>query len=463
MRAEPRVAVVGAGVAGLVCALRLTEAGIETDVYERWPGLGGQAATLDAGDGLLVERYYHYLFTSDEHMIALFGELGLGDDLELHDADSAFVSDGVVYPFNGVGDLLRFKPIPFSTRLRLGLGLLRIQLSRTRPEDHAGETAHEWITRNMGRRAWDGVWGPVMRAKFGERAETIAMAWIWDKVGKRRSIKDGEATSERFIYPKRTFEPLFTALRERIEAGAGRVMIDRPAASVGRSADGFLLQPAAPGSFRRGLDPQTFEPDGEALAYDAVVACVPNDVFADLLDPALREALGGGYLGRLESIEYFTACNLLLELDRPLTGHFWINVADSRCPFCGVIEHTNFVGTEVTGGRTFTHITNYLPAGHELLDLDADELLDRYDDGLRVIDPAWDRSRVRQRWLFHEPAGQPIVGTGYPERIPPRQTPVPGLLLVNTTQIFPDDRGTNFAVRDGERAAAEVAELLGSA
>ena len=47
-----RVCVVGAGVAGLVAAQRLTEAGHVCDVYERWPGLGGQAATMDVGQGI---------------------------------------------------------------------------------------------------------------------------------------------------------------------------------------------------------------------------------------------------------------------------------------------------------------------------------------------------------------------------------------------------------------------------
>ena len=73
---------IGAGVAGLTAAYRLTAAGHVCDVYERWPGLGGQAATLDAGDGVRLERYYHHLFTTDRHIAGLFDELGLPDDLE---------------------------------------------------------------------------------------------------------------------------------------------------------------------------------------------------------------------------------------------------------------------------------------------------------------------------------------------------------------------------------------------
>ncbi len=156
------------------------------------------------------------------------------------------------------------------------------------------------------------------------------------------------------------------------------------------------MVPGAADSFRRGLDPRAFEPDGPPRPYDAIVCCVPNDVFAELLDPGLAADVGAEYLARLEAIEYFTALNLVLELERPLTEHFWVNIADRRYPFVGLIEHSNFVGAENTGGRVFSHVTNYLPAEHELLGLDADELLDRYAEGLRMLNPSFERSWVRR-------------------------------------------------------------------
>jgi protoporphyrinogen oxidase len=217
--------------------------------------------------------------------------------------------------------------------------------------------------------------------------------------------------------------------------------------------------PGAPGSFRNGLDPRSFEVAGPPESYDAVAACVPSDVFSELLDESLAAEVGDDYLGKLRSIDYFTALNLLLELDRPLTQSFWLNIADRRVPFVGVIEHTNFVGSERYGGRCFAHITNYLAPDHPLTRLSPDELFEAYLPGLEVVNPDFSRDWVKQRWRFAEPAGQPIVDVGYPERIPPRQTPAPGLLLVNTTQVYPEDRGTNYAVRDGEICAQEIAAL----
>ncbi|HWT24959.1 MAG TPA: FAD-dependent oxidoreductase, partial [Solirubrobacteraceae bacterium] len=215
-----------------------------------------------------------------------------------------------------------------------------------------------------------------------------------------------------------------------------------------------------PGSFRRGHDPRAFAPAG-AEDYDAVLATVPNDVFERLLDPGLAAELGASYLGRVRSVEYFAALCLLLELDRPFSRFYWTNVGDRALPFVGLVEHTNFVGAEHYGGRRFLYVANYLPRGHRLLDLDADALLAAYEPGLRAVNPAFERRWVRDAWRFAEPAAQPIVTVGYAERLPPLRTPARGLVLANTTQVYPEDRGTNYAVRLGGQAARAVLEASG--
>ena len=126
-----------------------------------------------------------------------------------------------------------------------------------------------------------------------------------------------------------------------------------------------------------------------------MLATLPSDVFEQLLDPALAIEVGEGYLARARSIEYFAALCLLLELDRRSRPYYWTNVADRELPFVGLIEHTNFVEPERYGGRRFLYVANYLPHGHELLDLDAHALLARYEAGLRTVNAAFSRDWVR--------------------------------------------------------------------
>jgi protoporphyrinogen oxidase len=455
------VAVLGAGVAGLVAAYRLGEAGHNCDVYERWPGLGGQAATLDVGGGHLLERYYHHLFTSDRHIAGLYDELGLPDELEWRPSSVAFFVDGRSRPFTTPLDLLRFSPLTLRTRLRMGLAVLRLQRGGREVAPFEGETARAWIVREMGPEAYAKIWGPLLRGKFGDRADDISMAWLWGKLTLRRQLEGKEARKELLGYPRSSWELLFERLRDAIERRGGRVLIDRPAKALARHPDGgFLVTPGEAGSFRRGHDPAAFEPAGRPERYDAVIATVPSDVFLGLLDPALADEIGTDYLGRVASTEYHTALCLLLELDRCFSPFYWTNIADTELPFVGLVEHTNFVEPDRYEGRRFLYVANYVAPGDPLLSLDADELITAYEPGLKKVNPGFSRNWIRERWMFREPAAQPIVIVGYHERIPPLETGVRGLLLANTTQIYPEDRGTNYSVRLGDDAARE---LLGSA
>lgn len=448
---------VGAGVAGLVAAHRLGRAGHACDVYERWPGLGGQAATVDVGGGHLLERYYHHLFTSDRHIAALYEELGMPDELEWRPSSVAFFVDGRSRPFTTPLDLLRFTPLSLRSRLRMGRAVLRLQRAGGDVGPFEQETASAWIAREMGKEAWEKVWGPLLRGKFGDRAEDISMAWLWSKLTLRRRLEGKEARKELLGYPRASWERLFDALRASIESSGGRVLIDRPVKQIASGGDGFEVTPGAPDSFRRGHDPAAFE-GLEPERYDAVVATVPADVFLRLLSPDLAAAAGADYLDRVGSVEYHTALCLLLEIDRRFSPFYWTNIADPELPFVGLIEHTNFIEPERYDGRRFLYVANYLAPGDPLLGLDPDGLLSAYEPGLRKVNPGFERSWVRERWLFREPAAQPIVTVGYGQRIPPLATGVPGLLLANTTQIYPEDRGTNYSVRLGGQAAEALLE-----
>jgi protoporphyrinogen oxidase len=343
---------------------------------------------------------------------------------------------GRQWPFTTPGDLLRFGPLPPVSRVRMGAAVVALQRFANDRAPFERVTAREWIEKWMGHDAWREVWGPMLRGKFGARADEIAMVWLWNKLRLRRGEDSRE---EKLGYPAGSWEPLFGALRSRIET-RGRVLVDCPAVRISPELE---VTYGAAGSFRTGHDPRRFEPAGSER-YDRVISTVPNDIFAQLT--GLPEP----------PIEYFAALCLLLELDRPLSRFYWTNVADRDLPFVGVIEHTNFIEPERYDGRRFVYVANYLEHGHELLELDADAVLERYLPGLRRVNPAFDPSWVVNRWLHREPAAQPIVTVGYHERIPPLTTSVPGLVLANTTQVYPEDRGTNYAVRLGEQAARAI-------
>lgn len=441
-----RVAVIGAGVTGLVAARDLRARGHEVDVYERWPDVAGQASAFDLGNGVHLDRYYHHLFESDSHMIDLHDEL-LPGQLEWFRSSVGMYARGRIWPFTTPRDLLSYSPLPLADRLRLGIAVTRLT-RRTDWERMDGIPAAEWLRRACGDRAYEGVWLPLLLGKFGEDAPDIPLAWLWSKLRLRRKLEGRSAGRELLGYPRGSFRAICVALAQDIRGKGGRIHIDREVLAIERDGTGWQLRLARPGAYR--LPAGTSGPDpGAAATADAVVITTPAQI-ASALAP-WPEA----YRRRIDDWTYRTAVVLLLELRRQFSGTYWVNVGESEVPFLGLVEHTNLVPAERYPAR-YLYVSNYVAAGDPLTELDTDGLLAHYIRPLGVISPGFGPPDVLRAWSFREPAAQPVPRTGNRARILPFETPLPAVYLANTTQIYPEDRGTNYSVRLGKQVAAAV-------
>ena len=430
------VGIIGGGALGLSAAYELTRRGHKPVVYERAPFLGGQASTFDVGGGRL-ERGYHHLFRSDTSIVELIEELGLGDKMAWIESSVGFYSQGAVHPFTTPLDLLRFKPLTLFQRLRLGLVTFYLQRKKYWPREYEQVTARDWLRRRIGQRALDVVWGPLLRGKFGDHADEVSMAWLWGKIYLRTTSRDkGLRGRERLGYPMGSFAEIFEALERAIPAGGGELhypaTVKRVVVEDGR-ATGLVVE-------RDGKE--------ETRRFDAVLATSPSSVV-----PALVPELPDDYKALLTKVRYEAAILIVMQLDRPLTPYYWINIADSSIPFVGMIEHTNFVDKSLYGGRHLVYLSNYVAREDKFYNMPPDELWAHYVPAIKRIVPDFDESSVIE-WSYHrENAAQPIIGVDYSKQIPSLKTPIEDLWLANTTQIYPEDRGTNYSVRLGRLMA----------
>jgi hypothetical protein len=72
--------------------------------------------------------------------------------------------------------------------------------------------------------------------------------------------------------------------------------------------------------------------------------------------------------------------------------------------------------------------------------------------------PAFDRSWVLDHSVWRARFSQPIITLNYSDMIPPSRTSVDGFFIESMAQVYPEDRGTNYAVRNGRRIGREVAQ-----
>ena len=441
-----RVAVVGAGITGLVAARGLLREGFSVSLYERWPDVGGQASAFDLGNGVWIDRYYHHLFESDAHMIALHDEL-LPGQLEWHRSSVGMLAGGRIWPFTAPFDLLRYTPLAPIDRVRFGLSVLRLQ--RCRDQEWLDETpAVEWLRGACGEAALNAVWGPLLLRKFGTEADRVPLAWLASKLALRRKLRGKSAGREMLGYPKASFQRIAWALADEIQHAGGEIELDRGLVRVERAGNGYLLRCSAPKAYRSVGDSPAVS--GREAHADLVLLTTPTHVTRSLVDWPAR------FAARLDDWSYRAAVVLLLELVRPFSDTYWVNVVDRDAPFLGLIEHTNLVPAERYPAR-YLYVSNYVAPGSPLLRMSADELLERYIPALRRASRTFSEHFVRRRWVFREPAAQPVPRVGQRARLLPFASPRHGLFIANTTQIFPEDRGTNYSVRLGQDAANAMA------
>jgi protoporphyrinogen oxidase len=437
-----RVAIVGAGIAGLTAAHDLARDGHVVAVYEAGTQAGGLASGFrDERWDWPLERFYHHLFTTDTAIKRLVETIGFGDKLFFRSPNTAQWWNGRAHPIFGGAPKLGPLPLPglvatgistlsypglsLPNRVRMGAagGYLKFFARDWRALEKV--TAADWTRRWMGEDVYRAFVQPLLEGKFGPYADEVNMAWLWARL-KARSFQLG--------YFVGGFQAFVDALLAAVRRQGVVVRLGAPVSALAPlPSGGWQLTPA-------GAAPEEF---------DAVVVTGAPGLLAKLA-PTLPDH----YLEQLLQLRSMGAVVMTLALTQPLTDNqYWINMPKGQFPFLALVEHTNFVEPSHYGGDRLIYCGDYLDPSHEYFRLSEGELLDRFLPALKTVNPRFERTWVRKFWLHREPYAQPIVPVNHSRSIPPFATPLPGLFWASMSQVYPWDRGTNYAVELGQDVA----------
>jgi protoporphyrinogen oxidase len=433
-----RVAIIGGGVTGLTTAYDLTRPAaaqpVQVTLYEGGTQLGGLAvgfrgrATWDWP----LERYYHHLFTSDRAMFQLVREIDFAHALKIYRPNTAIHLQGKNYPLDSVMRVLRFPLIPLIDRLRMGLVIAYLRFHPRPPwRQFDRMLADEWMRKWMGRRAYETAFAFQLEGKFGPYYREINMAWMWARI---------YARTTRLGYFDGGFQGFIDALAGRARQQGVEICTATPVK---------MVRPQAGGGF-------VVEVQGRSeMSFDLVLSTVGPDLMRRLA-PDLPQA----YLGQLGKLRSLGAVVLTVALDRKLTqDQYWISLPKREgIPLLALVEHTNMIDPRHYGGDHLLYLGNYLDPGHRYFTMDEDELLAEFLPHLPRFNPAFQPDWVTGAWAHKAQYAQPVPPVGYLDLIPDIRTPLPGLYFASMSQVYPWDRGTNYAVEMGRKVARMIQE-----
>jgi protoporphyrinogen oxidase len=429
-----RIVVIGGGLSGLAASYDLVRTGHHVTILEATADFGGLASSFRL-EGHPVERFYHFICRSDHHLLQLVDEFGLGAKLRWRQTRTAFYYKQRYYPFGTPLDLLSFSVVPWTQRIRFGLLILRSRYrSQWRYLDRI--PAKPWLIESIGEQAYNAIWHPLLKVKFGDYYDQISAAWIWHRIWRVARSRRGLFERETFGYLESGTASLVDPLIDWLRAQSNVALRTR-----------VTVEPVIP------RDGRVYEvrTGDTVIPCDAVISTVALPTLARLV-PDQRHP----YFAQLAKIKYIGVVCMLLSLTRPFSNNFWTNINDPEISFNGIIEQTNLNENLRAAGLNVVYVPFYLPTTHPRYSANGETLFAEYSRMLAMMNPGFSERCVKEWHVFRTPYAQAVFTTNFVDLMPAHQTPVKGLYVTDSTQFYPEDRTISAAIEQGRKVAAMI-------
>ncbi len=483
---DQKIAIVGSGFLGMTLALRLAESGAKVTLFESADHIGGLASTWEIG-GVVWDKHYHVTLASDKHTRKIVEELGLGDEFQWTETKTGFYSGGELVSMSNLKEFLQFPPLDLISKLRLGATIF--WASRVKNwKKLEGVTVEKWLTKLSGKRTFEKIWKPLLKAKLGEAYKETSAAFIWATIQRMYAARSSGMKREQFGYVRggyaRVLERFGEVLLEKgveircnakvesiekLKSGVIRVAT-LPARRVNdvkpnvtrltKYADFQAAAAVAPGfsgafisepSLGKG-QVVTFPETASTAHFDKVILTCPSGTAAKLLvdaHPTEREMLANVKYQGIVCASVVMRCSL---------SQFYVTNITDESPFTGIIEMTALVDKKDFNGNALVYLPRYVSPNDDLFDK-SDEQIERtflkeiarmYPNFRRKDVIAFKVSRVRN--VF------PLPVVNYSKALPAMRSSVDGVYVVNSSHILNGTLNVNETVQLAERFFAETFE-----
>lgn len=429
-----KVGIVGGGLMGVCIGYFLSRKGVSVEIFEASPMLGGLAGSITLEDSIKIDRFYHTILSSDSHLRQLCNELGIADQLRFHETKMGFFYKGEIHSMNNVIEFLRFPPLGWIDRFRLGLTVLYAQFIRNW---HYLESVsvEKWLIRLGGRRTYENIWMPMLHAKFDGGFDQTPATYIWARLVRMKSTRSGASQKEEAGHLIGGYSILIQVLANQIESAGGKIHLQKPVSKIvikQNIAQGILV-------------------GNDLYPFDLVISTVQPPVFQRMIPDASSE-----YREFLTQTKYLGIICPILVLDRSLTGYWTLNLTDNRIPFTGIIETTTYIDPQFVGGHHLIYLPKYTAPDSPFQKMTDEEIKELWLNHLMSMFPQFECHWIRYFLVHRERYVEPLHMLNGTHLIPSFHTPVQNLYLATNAQIYP-------ALTNGEsisRKAMDIAELI---
>lgn len=420
-----KIGIIGAGFTGLSAAYYLSKKGHEVFIFEKDDKPGGLAVGYkEKGWDWTLEHHYHHWFTNDKSVLTLAHEINHPVNAP-RPKTSSFIK-GNIYQLDSPISVLKFPLLPIVQRLRMGISLALLKFNPLwKPLEKY--TAEPYLKKSMGQIPYEMIWEPLMKNKLGRYARSVSLAWFWARIYKR---------TQSLAYPQGGFLAFAQHIQEIVEKQKCTFYYETEITRL--SSD---LVPT--------ISYKNTSGEVKMQEFDRIIVTTPSMLFTKI-----APSLPTGYIEKAKKRISIGAVNVILRLKKQFLtdGTYWLNVCDLKSPILAIVEHTNYMNSKNYNDEHIVYVGNYMEVSDPRFSMTEKELLELYDPWLSKINPNYKSSIIDYK-LFKAPFAQPIIFKNYSREIPSFKTPLKNVFLANIEQVYPWDRGTNYAVELGKKIA----------
>ncbi|MEM9479404.1 MAG: NAD(P)/FAD-dependent oxidoreductase [Verrucomicrobiota bacterium] len=429
------MAVIGGGILGMTLALRLRQAGHQVDLFEAAPDFGGLASPWSLGE-FTWDKYYHVTLLSDSHLRGLLDELNLDQETEWVETRTGFYTGGQLHSMSNSLEFLRFPPLGLIDKFRLGATIFYASKIKNWKRLEKINVC-DWLRKLSGKRTFEKIWLPLLKAKLGANYDKVSAAFIWAIIARMYAARRSGLKKEMFGYVRGGYRKVLEGFVERLQREEVNLEAGQPVSSI-RRVDGKVEVHGNAGLLGK---------------YDDVAVTLPAPVASRIC-----EGLSTEETDRLNGISYQGIVCASAVLKKPVAGFYVTNITDEWVPFTAVIEMSALVDRDAAfEGNTLIYLPKYVPRGDDFFKTSDDEIREEFTSALLKMYPHLSPSDIVAFRIARATDVHALSVPGYSETLPPQKTSVPGLHIVNSAHIINGTLNVNETIALAERAASELA------
>ena len=429
-------AVLGGGILGMTVALRLAQKGYKVTLLEARQHLGGLADAWQLGD-VTWDRHYHVTLMSDLHTRAILEELNLYDQMEWVETKTGFFTDGQLHSMSNSLEFLKFPPLRFVDKLRLG-GTIFYASRVSNWQKLEQIPVAEWLEKLSGKRTFQKIWLPLLRCKLGECWRQTSAAFIWATIARMYAARRTGLKKEMFGYVRGGYATVMEQFTHTLQQAGVEIRCNAAVRTID-SVDGGRV------SVRLA---------DESPVFDRVVSTLPTPSI-----PRMCHEMPEREKELFDGIQYHGIVCASVLLKKSLSPYYVTNITDTGYPFTAVIEMTSLVKKEHLNGHALIYLPKYVTPDDEAFDKTDAELEHEFITALQRMHPSISLADVeafkvsRVRHVFALPT------LNYSKRLPPIQTSIPNLFAVSSAHIVNGTLNVNESIKLANDFVAEYSDL----